>query len=178
MSRMENREVMGFFAIHPKHHATVTSLVAPATPAHRLLDPFGGEGEFLEAAAKGWNVTLYANKLDGERVQKCIERFGSKQVVRCDVGWLRLKGKYPMYTTQKHVAGAVTKGLEVMLIVALSHLTEKWQRELLSIQPDSLVQRSSASPLLVAHLQEIQHDTGLSSVFRRCPSVLGVWSFG
>ncbi|NJL58159.1 hypothetical protein HC928_25870 [bacterium] len=64
MSRMENRAVMGFFAIEPRHHAAILSLVAPATSAHRLLDPFAGEGEFLEAAAQAWNVTPYANELD------------------------------------------------------------------------------------------------------------------
>ena len=84
MSRMENREVMGFFAIGPKHHAAITSLVAPATPAHKLLDPYAGEGEFLEVAAQAWNVTPYANELDGDRAAKCIERFGPKQAVRCD----------------------------------------------------------------------------------------------
>jgi hypothetical protein len=85
MSRMENREVMGFFAIDPKHHAAITSLVAPATHAHRLLDPFAGEGEFLEVAARAWNVTPYANELDGNRATKCVERFGVTQAVRCDV---------------------------------------------------------------------------------------------
>lgn len=82
---MENREVMGFFAIDPKHHAAIISLVAPATPAHKLLDPYAGEGEFLEVAARAWNVTPYANELDGDRATKCIERFGPKQAVRCDV---------------------------------------------------------------------------------------------
>ncbi|MEO1646040.1 MAG: DUF6094 domain-containing protein, partial [Chloroflexota bacterium] len=48
-----------------------------------------GEGEFLEAAAKQWNVTSYANELDGERAAKCIERFGPKQAVRSDA--LRLR---------------------------------------------------------------------------------------
>jgi hypothetical protein len=67
MSRMENREVMGFFAINPKHHAAITSLVAPATTAHKLLDPFAGEGAFLEIAARAWNVTPYANELDGQQ---------------------------------------------------------------------------------------------------------------
>lgn len=85
MSRMENREVMGFFAIDPKHHEGILSLVAPATPAHRLLDPYAGEGEFLEVAARTWKVTPYANELDGDRAAKCIERFGPKQAVRCDV---------------------------------------------------------------------------------------------
>lgn len=85
MSRMENREVMGFFAIDPKHHEAILSLVAPVTLAHRLLDPYAGEGEFLEVAARAWNVTPYANELDGDRAAKCIERFGVKQAVRCDV---------------------------------------------------------------------------------------------
>lgn len=85
MSRMENREVMGFFAIDPKHHPAIISLVTPATSAHKLLDPFAGEGEFLEVAANHWHITPYANELDGERATQCIERFGIKQAVRCDV---------------------------------------------------------------------------------------------
>jgi len=76
---------MGFFAIDPKHHTAITSLVTPATPAHKLLDPYAGEGEFLEVAAQAWNVTPYANELDGDRAAKCVERFGVKQAVRCDV---------------------------------------------------------------------------------------------
>lgn len=75
----------GIFAIDPKHHAAITSLVAPATSAHRLLDPYAGEGEFLAVAAKQWDVMPYANELDGDRATKCIERFGPKQAVRCDV---------------------------------------------------------------------------------------------
>ncbi|MBK9750100.1 MAG: hypothetical protein IPO91_25455 [Chloroflexi bacterium] len=69
----------------PRHYAAILSLVAPATPVTRMLDPYAGEGEFLEAAAKAWNVTPYANELDGERAQKCVERFGPTQAVRCDV---------------------------------------------------------------------------------------------
>ena len=84
MSRMENREVMGFYPIETRHHPAILSLVAPATPATRILDPFAGEGEFLEVAANAWNVTPYANELDGERAATCIERFGPKQAVRCD----------------------------------------------------------------------------------------------
>ena len=85
MSRMENKAKMGYFPLPIEHYEAIISLVTPATPAHRLLDPFAGEGEFLEAAAKGWNVTPYANELDGDRAAKCIERFGPKQAVRCDV---------------------------------------------------------------------------------------------
>jgi superfamily II DNA or RNA helicase len=81
---MENREVMGFYPIETRHHPAILSLVTPANPATRILDPFAGEGEFLEAAAKAWNVTPYANELDGDRAAKCIERFGPKQAVRCD----------------------------------------------------------------------------------------------
>ena len=76
---------MGFYAIEQKHHAAITSLVAPATPAHKLLDPYAGEGEFLEVAAKAWHMTPYANELDGGRAEACIARFGPKQAVRCDV---------------------------------------------------------------------------------------------
>lgn len=73
------------FYIEMQHHqlpddvVALLSLVAPATPAHKLLDPFAGEGEFLEVAAKAWNVTPYANELDGDRAAKCIERFGPTQ---------------------------------------------------------------------------------------------------
>src|SRR2546430_1501591 len=51
----------------------------------RLLDPFAGEGLFLEVAAKAWNVMPYANELDGDRAAACIERFGPKQAGQCDV---------------------------------------------------------------------------------------------
>jgi len=50
---------MGYLPIEPKHHAAILSLVAPATSAVRLLDPFAGEGAFLEGAAQAWNVTPY-----------------------------------------------------------------------------------------------------------------------
>ena len=85
MSRLSSKEILGFLPISPEHHEAILSLVAPATPAHKLLDPYAGEGEFLEVAAKGWNVTPYANELDGDRAAQCIERFGPKQAVRCDV---------------------------------------------------------------------------------------------
>lgn len=85
MARAESKMVMGYLPIEPHHHAAILSLVMPATPAVKMLDPFAGEGEFLQAAANRWNVTPYANELDGQRAQKCIERFGPKQAVRCDV---------------------------------------------------------------------------------------------
>jgi hypothetical protein len=84
MARAESKMIMGFLPIEPKHHAAILSLVVPATPTVRLLDPFAGEGVFLEAAAKAWNVTPYANELDGERASACIARFGATQAVRCD----------------------------------------------------------------------------------------------
>jgi superfamily II DNA or RNA helicase/16S rRNA G966 N2-methylase RsmD len=85
MARAESKMVMGYLPIEERHHAAILSLIAPATPATRLLDPFAGEGEFLEVAAKAWNVTPYANELDGERADKCIARFGPTQAIRCDV---------------------------------------------------------------------------------------------
>jgi superfamily II DNA or RNA helicase len=85
VSRLASKEIMGYLPIEPKHHAAILSLVASATPAVRLLDPFAGEGAFLEAAATAWNVTPYANELDGERASACIARFGATQAVRCDV---------------------------------------------------------------------------------------------
>ena len=54
MARAESKMIMGYLPIEPKHHAAILSLVAPATPAVRILDPFAGEGAFLEAAARAW----------------------------------------------------------------------------------------------------------------------------
>ncbi|MCK6580532.1 MAG: DUF6094 domain-containing protein [Anaerolineae bacterium] len=85
MARAESKMVMGYLPIDLKHYAAILSLIAPAQPAVRLLDPFAGEGAFLEAAAQAWNVTPYANELDGERAAACIARFGATQAVRCDV---------------------------------------------------------------------------------------------
>ncbi|MBE2269366.1 MAG: hypothetical protein IAE80_14120 [Anaerolinea sp.] len=85
MARAESKMIMGYLPIEERHYPALLSLVAPATPAVRLLDPFAGEGAFLEAAAKAWNVTPYANELDGERAAACIARFGATQAVRCDV---------------------------------------------------------------------------------------------
>jgi len=85
MARAESKEILGYLPLSPHHYAAVLSLITPATPATRMLDPYAGEGEFLEAAAKAWNLTPYANELDGERAQKCVERFGPTQAVRCDV---------------------------------------------------------------------------------------------
>ena len=62
MARLSSKEILGFLPLSSQHHEAVLSLVAPATPTHRLLDPFAGEGEFLEAAAKAWHVTPYANE--------------------------------------------------------------------------------------------------------------------
>ena len=85
MARAESKMIMGYLPIDERHYPALLSLVAPATPAVRLLDPFAGEGAFLEAAAKAWNLTPYANELDGERAAACIARFGPTQAVRCDV---------------------------------------------------------------------------------------------
>ena len=89
MARAISKENLGYYPLEHKHHTAILSLVTPTTPAYKLLDPFAGEGEFLEAAATHWNVTPYANELDGERATKCIERFGPKQAVRSDA--LRLR---------------------------------------------------------------------------------------
>ena len=85
MARAESKMIMGYLPIEEHHFPALLSLVAPTTCDVRMLDPFAGDGRFLEVAAKAWNVTPYANELDGERAQVCIERFGPKQAVRCDV---------------------------------------------------------------------------------------------
>ena len=89
MSRPDNKIKMGYFAIENQHHDAIISLIAPATPATKLLDPFAGEGAFLEAAAQGWQVTPYANELDHGRAEQCIERFGPMQAVQGDAQRLR-----------------------------------------------------------------------------------------
>ena len=84
MSRLENKVVMGYFPFEERHYSALFSLVAPATPEVKLLDPFAGDGLFLDMAAKAWNVTPYANELDGQRADECLKRFGAKQAVRGD----------------------------------------------------------------------------------------------
>lgn len=146
MSRPENRVVMGYFAIEPKHHAAILSLVQPASPDHKLLDPFAGEGEFLEIAAKAWNLSPYANELDGERAAKCLERFGPKQAVRCDVerlsaslgafslGWYNppydhdaaaKNSKRIEFSYLRHAWKWIQEGGLVMWCVYQQHLTEE-----------------------------------------------------
>jgi 23S rRNA G2445 N2-methylase RlmL len=85
MARAESKMIMGYLPIEERHYPALLSLVAPATPVVNLLDPFAGEGAFLEVAAQEWNVMPYANELDGDRAAACIARFGPTQTVRCDV---------------------------------------------------------------------------------------------
>jgi hypothetical protein len=85
VARPESKMIMGYLPIQAHHDAAIVSLVAPGNASHRLLDPYAGNGEFLDYAAKAWNITPYANELDGERAAKCLERFGPQQAVRCDV---------------------------------------------------------------------------------------------
>jgi hypothetical protein len=146
VSRQENRVKMGFFPLPIKHHEAVLSLVAPATPATRIIDPFAGEGVFLEAAAQVWNATPYACELDGKRAQQCIERFGPKQAVQCDAERLRASNTMfgllwcnPPYdhdataTESKRVEFAMLRhswkwsqdGGIVMWVIYQQHLTEK-----------------------------------------------------
>ncbi|MBZ0275802.1 MAG: hypothetical protein K8I60_06640 [Anaerolineae bacterium] len=68
MTRTESKAIMGYLPIEERHYPALLSLVTPATPAHHLLDPFAGEGAFLEVAmlrptrtggdVKMWTVTL------------------------------------------------------------------------------------------------------------------------
>src|SRR5436309_1435608 len=69
MSRAESRMVMGYLPMESRHHAAIVSLIAPASPATRMLDPFAGEGQFLEVAIKGLPAdqeALYAHILAGK----------------------------------------------------------------------------------------------------------------
>ena len=85
MARAESKMIMGYLPIEEHHHPAILSLVMSATPAVKLLDPFAGDGLFLDVAAKTWNVTLYANELDGERAQSCIN--GLVRPRRCAAMW-------------------------------------------------------------------------------------------
>ncbi len=146
MARAESKAKMGFLPIEQKHHEAILSLVAPATPATRIIDPFAGEGVFLEAAAQAWNATPYACELDGNRAQQCIERFGPKKAVQCDAERLRASNNAfgllwcnPPYdhdstaTDSKRVEFAMLRhswkwaqeGGIVMWVVYQQHLTEK-----------------------------------------------------
>ncbi|GAB4528628.1 MAG: hypothetical protein OHK0046_47720 [Anaerolineae bacterium] len=83
MARQTSKAKMGYYPIDPSYYPAILSLVAPP-PGTRMIDPFAGAGEFLDAAAKAWNVTPYANELDDDLAAACIERFGPKQAVQGD----------------------------------------------------------------------------------------------
>ncbi|GAB5426321.1 MAG: hypothetical protein Crog4KO_34680 [Crocinitomicaceae bacterium] len=93
MARLISRAKMGFLPIDEIHQEAILSLVKPATSAHKLLDPFAGEGTFLEVASQAWQMTAYANELDGARAQVCIEKFGITQAVRSDALRLRASNR-------------------------------------------------------------------------------------
>ncbi|MEL6367301.1 MAG: DUF6094 domain-containing protein, partial [Pseudomonadota bacterium] len=145
MARNSSKQIMGYLKIDEKHHAAITSLVAPATPAYRMLDPYAGEGEFLDVAAQAWNVTPYANELDGARAEQCIARFGPKQALRCDVerliasnnafsvGWFNppydhdataAGNKRVEFRYLRHAWKWIQDGGLVMWCIYLHHLTE------------------------------------------------------
>ncbi|MFZ4816988.1 MAG: DUF6094 domain-containing protein, partial [Phototrophicaceae bacterium] len=85
MARPESRIKAGYLPTEEHHYPAILSLLAPGNPDHRLLDPFAGEGEFLQAAAQAWNLTAYANELDRDRAAICAEKFGLERAVRGDV---------------------------------------------------------------------------------------------
>lgn len=80
MARAESKMIMGYLPIEERHYPALLSLVAPATPAVRMLDPFAGEGAFLDAAAQAWNVP------DSSRL-----------------GWSRTSSAYPNVHSKNHV---------------------------------------------------------------------------
>ena len=67
MARAESKMLMGYLPIKERRVVALFSLVAPAAPAHRLLDLFAGEGAFLDAAA-----TDIANQSGGLAAQADI----------------------------------------------------------------------------------------------------------
>ena len=84
MARSESKLKMGYLPLESHHHEAIVSLVQPAHPGYKMIDPFAGDGVFLEVAAKHWNLTPYANELDQTRADQCIDCFGPKQAVRGD----------------------------------------------------------------------------------------------
>jgi hypothetical protein len=146
VARLSSKAIMGYLPIDSKHHEAIISLITPATLAHRLLDPFAGEGEFIDVASQVWQVTPYTNELDGDRAQECIQRFGPKQAVRCDVerliasnsafslGWfnppydhdkLASDNKRVEFRYLRHAWKWVQDGGLVLWCVYRTHLTEK-----------------------------------------------------
>ena len=89
MARSQSKQIMGYLEIEAHHHDAILSLVQPANQAYKMLDPFAGDGKFLDIASKHWQVTAYANELDQARADNCTERFGAKQAVRGDAMRLR-----------------------------------------------------------------------------------------
>ena len=145
MARSESKMVMGYLPIESRHHEAILSLVQPAHPGYKIIDPFAGDGEFLEVAATHWQLTPYANELDKARAEACIERFGSKQAVHGDamrlratnngfaIGWINppydhdraAKGnKRVEFSMLRHAWKWIQPGGIVMWCVYQQHLTE------------------------------------------------------
>lgn len=53
MARAESKMVMGYLPIEPHHHPAILSLVMPATPAVKLLDPFVEKGSISGRGSSG-----------------------------------------------------------------------------------------------------------------------------
>ena len=75
MARLESKVIMGYLPIEERHYQALFSLVTPATPDHKLLDPMAGSGEFLGSASEAWNITPYANELDQARAQDSVRGY-------------------------------------------------------------------------------------------------------
>lgn len=145
MARLESKQIMGYLPIEEKHHEAILSLVQPAHPGYKIIDPFAGDGTFLEVAAKHWDLTPYANELDQTRYEQCVERFGPKQAVRGDamrlratngvfsLGWINppydhdraaAGNKRVEFTMLRHSWKWMQTGGIVMWCVYLQHVTE------------------------------------------------------
>jgi hypothetical protein len=145
VARSESKVKMGYLPLETHHHEAIVSLVQPAHPGYKMIDPFAGDGVFLEVAAKHWNLTPYANELDQTRADACIARFGPKQAVRGDamrlratnnafaIGWINppydhdraAKGnKRVEFTMLRHAWKWIQTGGIVMWCVYKSHVTE------------------------------------------------------
>jgi hypothetical protein len=146
MARPGSKMKAGYLPIEERHYPALLSLVAPATPSHRLLDPFAGEGAFLTAAAFAWRMTPYACELDQARAQVCIERFSPTQAVQGDaerlrastgafsLGWFNPPYDHDSAATEhkrvefrllRHGWKWVQDGGLVLWVVYRQHLTEK-----------------------------------------------------
>src|SRR5688572_28111923 len=90
MPRIEAIAKGGYYPYPDDHLPALINLFQPTGKGGIILDPCAGEGTALEALAKGWTLTPYANELDEGRAALCRDRFGSTQAVQGDLMTLKM----------------------------------------------------------------------------------------